>query len=49
MEIIKNFKGKTVCHADSKNRTVEIIQKGFRTIIQFMEDGSMRIINTEGS
>ncbi len=47
MEVIKNIKGKTVCRVNSTNKTVEIVQKGFKTVIQFMEDGSMKIINTQ--
>ena len=47
MEVIKNIKGKTVWRVDSTNKTVEIVQKGFKTVIQFMEDGSMKIINTQ--
>ena len=42
MEVIKN--GKTVCRADASNRIVEIVQRGFKTVIQFMEDGTMKVL-----
>ncbi|WP_169797618.1 hypothetical protein [Neobacillus fumarioli] len=47
MEVIKNGNGKTVCRADSSNKIVEIVHKGFKTVIQFMEDGTMKVINSE--
>ena len=47
MEVIKNGNGKTVCRADASNKIVEIVQRGFKTVIQFMEDGTMKVINSE--
>ena len=47
MEVIKNGNGKTVCRADASNKIVEIVQRGFKTVSQFMEDGTMKVINSE--
>ena len=47
MEVIKNGNGKTVCRAGASNKIVEIVQRGFKTVIQFMEDGTMKVINSE--
>jgi len=45
MEVIKNGNGKTVCYVSSESRMIEIVQKGFITIIQFLEDGTMSVEN----
>ena len=46
MEEVRNVKGKLVCQIDQKNRVVEIVQKGCKTYIRFMADGTAEIINT---
>lgn len=46
MSVIKNANGKTVCRADSAKKIIEIIQKGFKTVIQFTDDGTMTVVNT---
>lgn len=45
MEVIKNANGKTVCYADGTSQTVEIVHKGFKTIIRFMSDGTYQVEN----
>lgn len=45
MEVIKNANGKTVCYADARSKTVEIVQKGFKTVIRFLSDGTYEIVN----
>ena len=47
MDVIKNGNGKTVCRADASNKIVEIVQRGFKTVIQFMEHGTMKVIISE--
>lgn len=45
MDRIKNEDGKTVCFVDKKTKAVEIIKKGYKTIITFLPDDSYKIIN----
>ena len=45
MEIIQNANHKTICRADVKNKSIEIVHKGFKTIIRFLDNGKMEIIN----
>ncbi len=47
MEVVKNANGKTVCHVDGASQTVEIVHKGFKTIIRFMPDGTCRVKNLQ--
>ena len=47
MRDIKNSKGKLVCRLDEKAHIIEIVQKGCKTLIRFMPDGTAAIINTE--
>ena len=46
MEVVKNANGKTVCYADAKEKTVEIVHKGFKTIIRFLSDDIYEIENS---
>ena len=46
MKDIKNCQGKLVCRVDEKARIVEIIQKGYKTLICFKADGTAEVINT---
>lgn len=46
MKKIKNANKKTVCTADADKKTVEIVRKGYKTVIRFMPDGSIKVINT---
>jgi len=45
IEVVKNADGKTVCRADGTSRIVEIVQKGFKTIIRFTPDGTYQVEN----
>ncbi|MGF7002571.1 hypothetical protein M2149_000960 [Lachnospiraceae bacterium PFB1-21] len=45
MEKIKNSNNKTVCQVNRSEKMVEIIQKGFKTLIYFLDDGTVKIIN----
>lgn len=47
LEVIKNSAGKTVCQADATGKSVVIMHKGQKTIIKFLDDGTMRVINTK--
>lgn len=47
MEEIKNLMDKLVCRVDKSNRIVEIVSKGYKTIIHFFDDGNVKIINTD--
>ena len=45
MKTIKNKNGKTVCRADAKQKVVEIVHKGYTTIIRFLPDNTYEIVN----
>ncbi len=47
MKVIRNGNKKTVCRADATQKSVEIKQKGFKTVITFLEDNKMKVINSE--
>ncbi len=46
MQDIRNIKGKLVCRIDEKACIVEIVQKGYKTVIQFKPDGTAKVTNT---
>ena len=39
METVKSANGKTICRADGKSKTVEIVHKGVKTIIKITTNG----------
>lgn len=43
---IRNANNKLVCQVDKKSKIVEIIIKGFKTVIRFTEDGEVEVKNT---
>lgn len=43
---IKNSDAKKVCQVDPRSRTVEIVHKGCRTTITFLENGTYKVTNT---
>lgn len=45
MTEIKNAQGKLVCKVDQKSRSIEIVSKGFKTIIRFLANGELEILN----
>ena len=49
MEEIRNIANKLVCRIDKKNREVEIVMKGARTLIRFEEDGTVKVKNTQAA
>lgn len=44
---IKNSDAKKVCQVDPQSRTVEIVHKGCRTIIKFLDNGTYIVVNTK--
>lgn len=46
MQTIKNANGKTVCRIDANNRKVEIVHKGIKTTVTFLESGEIKIENS---
>lgn len=40
MEDIRDVEGKLVCRVDADTQVVEIVQRGIKTTIQFLEDGT---------
>ena len=47
MTSIKNLANKLVCKLDTTDKTVEIVTSGYKTIIQFLENGDVKILNTK--
>jgi len=47
MRPIKNANKKTVCGVDVATKTVVIVHKGFKTVVRFMANGRVEIINTK--
>lgn len=45
MEQVRNSANRLVCEIDKANREVVIIIKGCKTIIRFLDDGTVAIIN----
>lgn len=45
MREIRNSMDRLVCMIDEKNKTVEIVMKGCKTTIQFLENNSVKVIN----
>lgn len=48
MKDIKNANGKLVCRVNESDRIVEILHKGCRTLVHFMPDGTVKVINSPG-
>lgn len=46
METVKNLNGKTVCRVDVEGQAVEIVHKGFKTVVRFMSGSGIKVINT---
>lgn len=45
MEKVKNAVGKLVCQIDKQQKLVEIVHKGYTTLIRFCADGHVEITN----
>jgi hypothetical protein len=45
MEIIKNSAGKTICCVDTQHKLVEIVHKGIKTLIRFLPNGDIEVID----
>ena len=44
MKSVNNTNGKLVCKVDEEKKTVEIVKKGFKTVLRFTNDG-LEIVN----
>ena len=47
MQRIKNSAGKLVCCIDPTKKIVEIVHKGRRTIIRFLDNGTYNVNNSK--
>ncbi len=45
MEEIRNSANKLICRIDKQSKSVEIVLKGNVTIVRFLDDGNVEIIN----
>ena len=45
MQDVRNAADKLVCRIDKRYKTVEIVVKGYITVIRFFDDGNVRITN----
>ena len=46
-EDVRNEINKLVCRVDKVGKVVEIVHKGYKTTIRFLDDGSVEIINAD--
>jgi len=44
---IRNANGKLVCKVDETKRTIEIIDRGYKTVVCFKADGYVEVKNTK--
>jgi len=42
---IKNSAGKVICVANAKEKSVEILNRGIKTLIRFRNDGTIEVID----
>ena len=40
MEDVRDVEGKLICRIDPDNQMVEIVQRGIKTTVQFLPDGT---------
>lgn len=45
MQDVRNVADRLVCRIDKSSRTVEIVIKGYKTTISFLDDGQVLIKN----
>jgi hypothetical protein len=45
MQTIKNSTGKTICRVDTQDKLVEIVHKGVKTLIRFLPNGDIEVID----
>lgn len=46
MQVIKNCLGKTICKVDASEKVVEILFRGVKTLIKFLPDGSIEVVDS---
>ncbi len=46
MQEVRNSENKLVCCINKVQKTVEIMIKGCKTTIKFLDDGTVKIVNT---
>lgn len=46
MQEVRNSADKLVCCIDNTQKMVEIVIKGCKTTIKFLDDGTVKIVNT---
>ena len=47
MKQVRNADGRLVCQVDEVGKAVEILVKGFKTVIRFAANGRVEIVNTK--
>lgn len=45
MKNIKNSVGKTISRVDTQDKLVEIVHKGIKTLIRFLPNGDIEVID----
>ncbi len=45
MRCVKNSKGKTICKVDIKGKQFEIVNKGIKTMIKFLPNDTIQVID----
>lgn len=49
LKTIKNADGKMVCQVDPARKAIVIVHKRQKTVIKFLTDGTLQVINTQVS
>ena len=49
LKVIKNAEGKMVCQVDPARKAIVIVHKRQKTMIKFLTDGTLQVINTQVS
>ena len=47
MQEVRNSRNKLICRVDAGNKAVEIVLKGCKTVIRFIDDGAVKIIHAD--
>ena len=47
MQEVRNSMDRLVCCIDKSRKTVEIVVKGCKTVIRFLDNGTVEIINAD--
>jgi hypothetical protein len=47
MDEVRNLADKLVCRIDKNSKVIEIVSKGYKTIVYFLSNGQVKVINSK--